>query len=1042
MSARHPHQAITASHRRLLRDLLISGSVIAALAPAAQAQNAPAAQPQPQAQGTATTQAQSGDATAAQAPVTPGPAPRQGGVLQEVPNVPGQTVPQGEVQPAEEDGEIVVTGYRRSIEQSLQRQRDANAFVNVITAEDVGKFPDRNVADALQRVPGVVITRDGGEGSRVSIRGLQPGLSLTLLNGNFIAGADSGDPQRSFNYVLLPTNFIGSVETYKSPEARIEEGGVGGTIIVNTRRPFDLPAWSGFVSAEGTYSDTTEKVNPQLGGQISWKNEDQTLGFLLSGTYQERNVRELRTGTETWRWWSDRDPVTNEVLETATDVNGDPYDTVISYWPGQGTTTQDGTRYSGYWAPQAVTAEVFQQKRERLGIQATAQMKPFEDFTVTANYFRFQYSSNFIANQIAVPEWGYSDFFTGTTLDPSGTIFQSATFQVPAAGTGCLQRTPPCTMETPQIRGTYSREKQVSNTFEVEGAWRRDQFDLVFKLGKTRATGGPSLRFSAAAKPRLTVPGQERNGNLLTSWTFNNNGVDFEFSPEILDNIKSGAAQIDVGSTGSSFVNSSIEQRYAQYDGTYRIESFLDSIQFGLKWRDLSIGRDTGRIEWYAPGTTTRYQDTPAGAVARPEFFYDKSIGNIAGAFNANILPGFDFNRYLDYLNTTYGDSTRVDEDGFQYSLGERIWSTYLQANFKTDRLRGNLGLRVVTTRQSGTTSDRLQVLNDYCVNGPGGSFDPNRPIGPDGNCQVLPLAVRETIVNTSVDQSRKYRNILPSANAAFDVTDTLLLRGSVAKVIARPAFQNLGQQRSLTFRSPEYAFDRAQFGEFPGWSGSGGNLDLRPFTAWQYDLGLEWYFRRGSILGATLFRKDVKDFVVPLTIDVVQNVQGQDVLIQPYSTNANGSSAKTQGIEVFAQHALPIGIGAQANFTYNDTSTSTITLNGQNVGTSPLVDSAKTQVNASVFYEKNGVLLRASYNRRGRIVNGLSSGLRVYTAPFEIVDLNAAVKLTDQLVLTGSIQNLTKSESRTYLGNDTKARFGSNNYFGRIAFFGVSYNF
>ncbi|KQR82326.1 TonB-dependent receptor [Sphingomonas sp. Leaf343] len=1018
-----------ATRRRLIGGLL-SATAMVGPAPATVAQTTTQGAPA----GTSTTQSTPSGATppTLQNPETTAP---QG---------PGAGTPQG-ADGTVDGGDIVVTGYRESIEASLQQQREANAFVNVITAQDVGKFPDRNVADALQRVPGVVISRDGGEGSRVSIRGLQSGLTLTLLNGNFIAGADSGDPQRSFNYVLLPTNFIGSVETFKSPEARIEEGGVGGTVIVNTRRPFDLPAWSGSVTAEGTYADTTEKVNPQLSGQVSWKNEDQTLGLLVGATYQERNVRELRGGTETWRWWSDRAPGTNAILTPATDVDGNTYsnNAAISYWPGQGTTTQSGQHYTGYWAPQAVTTEVFQQKRNRLGIQATAQAKPFEDFVVTANYFRFQYSSDFVSNQLAIPEWGYGDFFNGATLDPSGTIFQSATFQVPPAGTGCLTRTPPCTMETPQIRGSYSREKQISNTFEVEGAWRKDQFDVVFKLGKTRAEGGPSLRFNMAAKPRLTVPGQERNGNFLSRWSFDNNQLNMEFSPELQDNIRNGAAQIDVGSTGSSFTTSSLEQRYAQYDVTYRTETFLDSVQAGIKWRDLRIARDTGRIEWYAnPATQQRYQDTPAGAVARPEFFYDKPIDNITGGFKANLVPGIDFNRVLNYLNTTYGDPTKVDENGFQYFLGERVWAAYFQANFKTDRFRGNLGVRVAQTRQTGTTSDRLQILNDYCTNGPGGPLDPNRPLGPDGNCSVLPLSVRETIVNTSVDQSRTYMDVLPSANAAFDITDTLLLRGAVAKVISRPAFQNLGQQRSLTFRSDAYAFDRAQFGEFAGWSGSGGNLDLQPFSAWQYDLGLEWYFQRGSIVGATLFRKDVKDFIVPLVIDVVQTVQGNNVLIQPYSTNANGSSAVTQGVEVFAQHTLPFGLGAQANFTYNDTSTSVITLNGQNVGSSPLVGSAKTQVNGSIFFENDRMLLRASYNRRGRIVGGLSSGLTVYTAPYEQVDLNASFKLMEGLNLTGSVINLTKSESRTYLGNDTEARFGSNNYFGRIAFLGLSYNF
>lgn len=437
MTARTAAPSFMPHRRRALPLLLATVSLTATLAGTARAQQtpAPAAQPPaPMAQ------------PPADAPATPADAAVQG---------------DGASQADTGQEDIVVTGYRRSIEQSLNQKREANAFVDVITAEDIGKFPDKNVADALQRVPGVVITRDGGEGSRVSIRGLQPGLTLTLLNGNFLAGADSGDPQRSFNYVLLPSNFIASTEVYKSPEARLEEGGVGGTIILNTRRPFDVPAWSGFVSAEGTYADTTDKFEPQLGGQLSWKNKEETFGLLLGGVWQKRTNRELRSATESWRWWSDRDAQGN-IITPATDVKGNPLanDDAVSYWPGQGVTARDGTHYSGYWAPQSVNAEVFDQERERYGIQATAQFRPFDNVTVTSNYFRFGYTSNFTSNVLKIPEWGYGDFFTGATFDKSGTIFQSAGFAVPQAGTGCLTRSPPCTMETPQIAGTFSREKQ------------------------------------------------------------------------------------------------------------------------------------------------------------------------------------------------------------------------------------------------------------------------------------------------------------------------------------------------------------------------------------------------------------------------------------------------------------------------------------------------------------------------------------------------------------------------------------------------------
>ncbi|RXZ64661.1 TonB-dependent receptor [Pelagerythrobacter rhizovicinus] len=945
---------------------------------------------------------------------------------------------------ADTGGEIVVTGYRESIEESLRQKREANALVDVITAEDIGKFPDKNVADALQRVPGVVITRDGGEGSRVSIRGLQPGLTLTLLNGNFLAGADSGDPQRSFNYVMLPSNFIASTEVYKSPEARLEEGGVGGTIILNTRRPLDLDAWSGFASVEGTYSDTTEKFEPQLAAQVSWKNDAETLGFLVGGVYQERSNRELRGYTETWRWWSDRDDDGN-IITPATDVNGNPFanDDAISYWPGQGVTTRDGEHYSGYWAPQSVNTEVFDQKRERYGIQATMQVRPFDNVTVTSNYFRFEYSSDFVSNVLKIPEWGYGNFFTGPTFDPSGTIFQSAAFEVPPAGMECLANTPPCTMETPQLAGTYSREKQVSNTFETEVAYEGDRFEAVAKFGKTRATGGPSMRFGVAAKPRLTTTGAEQNGNFYSAWDFTGGDLNMEFSPELQENIKNGIAQIDIGSTGSGFTNSELEQRYAQLDMTRHFDNFLSSIQVGAKWRELNIQRETGRNEWYAdPATELRYQDTPEGAIARPEYFYDQPMGNITGGFDANLFPGIDFNRYLDYINSTYGPSVRVPEPNNLYNITERVWAGYVQANFETGGLRGNIGLRVANTKQSGVTSDRLEYLNDYCVDGPGGPFDPNKPLGPDGNCDVIPLEERREIINTRVEESKNYTDWLPSLNLVYEVTDTLLVRGAVAKVIARPAFGDLAGSRSLTYRSAAYAFDRNEFGEFEGWSGGGGNAELKPFSAWQYDLGVEWYFRPGSVVGATVFRKDVSDFIVPLVLDVEREVAGEVVLIQPYSTVANGSDAVSQGVEVYAQHTLPFGLGAQVNFTYNDTSVADITLDGEKVGESALVGSSKTQLNASVFYETDRLLLRASYNRRGEVVGGLASGLNVYTDPYEQIDLNASYELFDNLLLTAAVINLTKSEESMHLGNDTDDRFYRNNYFGRRAYIGLSYNF
>jgi iron complex outermembrane recepter protein len=999
----------------LLRDLMVTGSACIFFAGTAHAQ-------------------QAGNTPANPADPAPAAAPQSD---------PQSAAPAASDTAESQGSDIVVTGYRQSIEASLRQKREANAFVDVITAEDVGKFPDKNVADALQRVPGVVISRDGGEGSRVSIRGLQSDLTLTELNGNFIAGVDNSDPSRSFNYLLLPSNMIGSVDVFKSPEARLDEGGIGGTIILHTRRPLDLKPWSGFVSAEGTDSDVTKKVEPQLSGQLSWHNEAGTLGFLVGGSWQKRTNREMDGQTESWQWWTDGG---RDNGKPATDVKGNvlPNQDSITFWSqDKATTTQSGQHYTGYWAPQSVNEQITNDLRERIGIQATIDFKPFDNLRLTANYFRFQLNRTTQNNQLKIPEWGYDNFFTAAKFDPSGTIMQSATFEVPPAGQRCLTQTPICTMETPQLAGIYSREKDVSNTFDLHGDWNVGHLGVSFVVGKTKSTGGPYQQMKVAVKPRLTGT-VTQNGNMLSAWDFSSGTLGMNFSPNIQQNLLSGIAQVDTGSTGSGYTNSSISQKYAQVDVTRSFDnSFISSIQVGGKWRDGRVQRTTGELDWYAnPATLLRFQDTPQGAVAQPSFFYSSPISNIPGGFTASSYPAINMTNYLNYLDKTYGAAVVVPQPQNRYDIQERIWAGYAQLNFKTGPVRGNVGLRVANTKQSGTSTDTLFFENDYCVDGPGGPFDPNKPIGPDGNCQVIPQSQREVRVFSANSESKSYTDFLPSFNISWDVTSNLLVRGAVSKVVARPAYNDLASARSLTFHSAAYTFDRAQFGERAGWQGNGGNFNLKPFSAWAYDLGLEWYFHPGSVIGVAGFRKDVKNFVVPLAVDLTQNVQGQSVLVQGYSTQANGSSAVSEGVEIYAQHTLSFGLGAQVNFTYNHTSVADVSLEGKKIGTSPLVGSAKTQWNASVFYEKGPILLRASYNRRGERVQGLSSGLNIYDDPYQQVDLNASFEVFNNFTITGSVINLTGETASQHLGNDTTARFYSSAYTGRRFYLGAAYKF
>ncbi len=188
--------------------------------------------------------------------------------------------------------EVIVTGVRASLRESIETKKNATAFVDAITAEDVGKFPDKNLAESLQRVPGVVINREFGEGERVNLRGTAANLTRTLFNGHALATADwfildQQAATRSFNYLMLPSDLIGKVSVYKSPQADLEEGGLGGLIDVASRNPLDMKANSIFASVQAAYTELADKTDPQASALYSWKNSDETLGVLVAGDLSE-----------------------------------------------------------------------------------------------------------------------------------------------------------------------------------------------------------------------------------------------------------------------------------------------------------------------------------------------------------------------------------------------------------------------------------------------------------------------------------------------------------------------------------------------------------------------------------------------------------------------------------------------------------------------------------------------------------------------------------------------------------------------------------
>ena len=976
---------------------------------------------------------------------------------------------------------VVVTSFRQSVDQNMQDKRESNSIVEVINAQNISQFPAKNIADALAHVPGVVITRESGEGKTVSIRGLAPELTLTELNGNYVASADtSAGLTRSFNYTLIPANMFSDIKLYKSLEARLDEGGIGGNVDLHTRRPLEMDANDGFVSLNGAGSDNSSKKEPQTSALWSWKNKDQTFGVLVAGTYLKRRDIDYTANASSWQWW-DNDCVDHATCtHQPTNVHGNGYgadvNSNLALWPGGGVVDQAGNQYSGYWMPQQFSTSRNQLDLKSKSAQATIQFKPTDHFLLTGNYFRFQREQTQITNTLEVPEWGLPsnhDFNdqqgrllapNGLTFDPSHTVVTGANYVLPAPGVGCNSTVNPstgatrqavdvCSTEIPWLNGNYSVEKATSQTINLEGEWDDGgALSGTFNVGRTWATGGPSVELGMAAKPRNFVDGQWVDGSNGASWTLNGKPT-INASPSVLQNMLAGAGQVDLGSTGSNMVNTATSQNFAQLDFTWAFDnSWLQSIQFGAKYRDNNAEQQNNELRWYCKGTTLQFQTCDPNAGQLPAgFLLPNPLDGRNEAYSDATFPAINYPAYYNYLNSTY-DRVLYPHPEDKSSIQEKISAAYVQANFQTDTLRGNVGLRFVSTKQDLTVADEITTNNAVYYHDGGGNIlicpasGVNAGGGPcaPGDFQYLPReqSVIQTFSNAST--KTKYNKLLPSFNVAWTLPNDFVIRAAGSQAMARANYTDLAQLGSLTNNTVDYYNDRKQFGAPPpGWYGSGANAELKPFTATQFDLAGEWYYAPESVVGLDLFQKKVKNFVVPVTVNNINvDVGGTEQNFLQYSTNANGRSGTSKGVELYTQHTYDWGFGYIANYTLNKTNETPVSLGDTQVGKSELIGSAKYAANISLFYEKNGLLLRVTNNWTGRTMQGLSSGLPIYTEPYHQLDLNGDYEFNKHLMLTASIINLNKATPRSYLGGDTTARLYQYEYAGRQYYLGLTYKF
>jgi iron complex outermembrane receptor protein len=889
---------------------------------------------------------------------------------QQAPAAPAAAASAPVAKPAQQLESVTITGIRASLEQSLNVKRNADTRVEVISAEDIGKMPDKNVADSLQRVPGVTISsagaNEGGfdENDRVSMRGTSPSLTQTLINGHNVASGDwfilnqTGTVGRSVSYTLLPSELVKRVTVHKSSQASDLEGGVVGTVNIETFKPLDFKKSLTFEGSLGAvYASQPKKTDPQVSGLVNWKNEANTVGVMVQAFSETRHLR--RDGQE---------------------LLG--YEKIA---PGSAVATAHPD-LAGVWYPTMIGSALFEQKRERTGGLIDVQIKPTDDLTLDFSGFTSQMkAANYNRNYLL---WNthFINQGAGQSPDPgyvvrNGTLVE-ANF-TPVAGTQY---------------GVYDQisrpdAKADSSFFNFDAQWRvSNKLTLNSKLGTSDGHGKTPTQDVAEWNTGMgSGGGYSLHGVGAADW---NLGTANNASP----------AGVPLGWIfGDQNVNVKDKENWAQIDGEYQMDAgVLSSLKFGARFNDhkrsssgvigqgpgcknsagATVPFDWSQQYWCPVGTTS-----PADPANFP-VGYQNYPGNFGSGLGGNFPRNVWF--YTPEQLAAYNRLTNRATDGSredwnsEFALKERNLATYVQGNLEGQGWRGNVGVRLVQTKEKVTSNVATDATTPGAIT--------TSAFGP-----FLPTTVEHT-----------YTDVLPSANLTIDLKKDLIARLALSRTMTRPDYSALAGAVSLSPPAAQGAVG----------SGSGGNPDLKPIRSTNVDATIEWYFAPKALLSASAFYMDLSSYVgygqvtkqfMTYSAQFPQGFVADYVLTVPVNTKGT-----VKGFELGYQQPIGGNFGFDVNYTYADAKES---------GGAALVGASKNTYNLGVFFENDRFNARVAYNYRSSFFSGLDRSTAFYQAAVDNVAASFGVKITDNFSLTFDAHNLNNAKLKYYALNEDQPR-------------------
>ena len=920
---------------------------------------------------------------------------------------------------------VIVTGIRKSLESSVALKRNAHGVVDGIVAEDIGKFPDTNLAEAMQRISGVSIDRSIGEGSRVTVRGVGPDFNLVLLNGRQMPASSIQDAtassSRAFDFANLASESIAALEVYKTSRAASPTGGMGATINIRTARPLDSKEMIASVGVKAVKDQSNTRlpndlsgnnVTPEVSAIYSNVFADGRFGVALSGSYQRRDLGYNQAAVSNgWRTFKGDESNWGTIPQPGT--------------PGSERITNRPKPGDVYQVPQNIGYSLNGVQRERTNGQLTLQFAPTKDLVATLDH---TYSENKLRTR-------RNDLSAWFNFGPSTSSWTNGPAAAPTLYSEIIN---PATSDI-AMGGALFATKNLNRSTGINLNWKAsDKLTIELDAHSSTATSGADSPFGSSG--------------VLGTASFNRGTTSVDFSQDFpvlsIPGSKIDASLQQV--TGSSFRNSyskaGVDQ--AQLRGKYKIDE-QSQLDFGLaatKVDNRSAYGNVDRGTWGGASSAADYPDSLWHADTLAKYFTRIGGSNNPALFNQ--FYTWNFEQVRDIAAKVGGESLYRAPTEFSIDRRTKEKSQSLYGQYSTE-----WNLMVPIGMTAGLRYEKTEVTSNALVPTATGI-----EWGSNNELAVLNGPAAFTTLKG------KYSHVLPSIDFDAELSDKTKLRLSYGESLGRPGWGDLQGGQTLN-----------NLVRVDGGQGQQGNPGLKPLKSKNFDLSLEHYYDKGSFFAVGLFRKNISNYIgtsvvqgTPFNLhtpiggalykeavakgcvtsdntcirnyilrtydgtrgvkknaanDALGNATGvitgqTDDPIANFliTTPANQRKDSLNGVELNAQHTFRNGFGFSANYTWVR---SGLKYDNTKLGEQFALEGVSNSANAVGFYEDNKLSARLAYNWRGQFLAGRFDGTGganpIYVEPYGQWDLSLGYKLSEKLSVQFEAINLTDEISRSH---------------------------